>query len=931
MTMQNERWRRVEELYHAALELPVEKRLAFIQRECDPDEELRQELESLLASEEPASDLFQAGAVRIRLRDVEPKAGEYPAINLVGQDISHYHVLAKLGAGGMGEVYRARDARLGREVALKVLPESLAGDPDRLRRFEQEARTVGKLNHPNILSLYDIGEHSEIHFIVTELLEGATLRQRLGQGSFPPRRAIEYALQIAHGLAAAHEKGIVHRDLKPENLFITKDARVKILDFGLAKQSVTKAQAASDTSTLTGSIRTCAGIVLGTVGYMSPEQVRGEPADHRTDIFAFGAVLYEMLAGKRAFARSSSVETMTAILREEPPEIPATEQVPPGIQRIVHRCLEKDASERFQSAKDLGFALESIRTATTQIQVTALPKLRNRWRIAGFVLAFMLLVAGALVIRSLLLPAAQQPEYRQLTFRRGDLSLSGARFTHDGETIVYSAAWDNLLVKLYSSRVDGTETRSLDIPNSDLLAVSPLGELAIVLRTAATSQFDRLARVPLRGGAPRELLDHIMAADWSPDGTQLAVARFKDGKCRLEYPIGNILYEKTTGFISDLRLSPQGDAIAFMDHPIGGDDRGVVAIVDLKGNRRTLTSEWDGEWGLAWSPKGQEVWFNATTTNDWERALYGVSRFGKQRLILRTPGSVYLEDVAADGRVLLERREKRYDIVASQIGGGTRLLSWLPMMEIGSLSRDGEFAVLRDTGGGGQELYGIYLAKLDGSPAALLGSGFGARISPDNKWVTSILASDTSKVILLPTGIGEAKTVTAPRFHYRDANWASDGRRLIVYATEYNRPFRFWVQNIEGGLPRPITPEGIDGLFVTINHSDYVATSEPPVTLYPIDGGQPKAVRGALASDWVIGGSPNSDVLYVTAGFSAIPQKIFKINVANGRRLPFVTVAPLDPAGIVGMEPPRFSGDEKRYVWLQDRELSVLYLATGLR
>lgn len=220
--MQNERWRRVEELYHIALELPPEQRSAFIQRECDLDEELRKELESLLACEEPASDLFQAEAVHIRLRDVEPTASKYPAINLVGQDISHYLVLAKIGAGGMGEVYRARDTRLGREVALKVLPESLAGNPDRLRRFEQEARTVGKLNHPNILSLYDIGEQREIHFIVTELLDGATLRQRLGQGPFPPRRAIEYALQIAHGLAAAHEKSIVHRDLKPENLFVTR-------------------------------------------------------------------------------------------------------------------------------------------------------------------------------------------------------------------------------------------------------------------------------------------------------------------------------------------------------------------------------------------------------------------------------------------------------------------------------------------------------------------------------------------------------------------------------------------------------------------------------------------------------------------------------------------------------------------------------------
>jgi serine/threonine protein kinase/WD40 repeat protein len=928
--MPSDRWRRVEELYHAALDLPPEQRSAFIQRECDPDLDLRQELESLLAAEEPASELFQGAEVRIKLQDAVSMADEHPVIDLVGKNISHYRVLSRLGAGGMGEVYRARDTRIERDVALKVLPHSLAGDRDRLRRFEQEARTVGKLNHPNILSLYDIGEQGEIHFIVTELLEGATLRQKLGQSSFPPRRAIEYAMQIAHGLAAAHEKGIIHRDIKPENLFITKDARIKILDFGLAKQSVVKVQPASETSTLTGSIRTSEGIVLGTVGYMSPEQVRGEPADHRGDIFAFGAVFYEMLSGQRAFARGSSVETMNAILKEEPPEVPATEQVPPGLDRIVRRCLEKDASERFQSAKDLGFALESITTATTQRQMIVLPKPRHWWRIAGLVLGLMLLVAGVLVT-SLLPPTVQQPEYRQLTFRRGNLSLSGARFTRDGQTIVYSAAWDNPQVRIYSSRADGTETRGLDLPNSNLLAVSRSGELAIVLGTAGVLQSDRLARVPLSGGAPRELLDHIIAADWSPDGTQLAVSHFTDGKWRLEYPIGKVLYEKTTGFISNVRVSPQGDAIAFMDHPIDGDDRGVVAIVDLKGNKRTLTSEWSGEWGLAWSPKGREVWFSATTSNDWERALYGVSRSGKQRLIMRTTGGVYLEDIATDGRVLLERREKRYEIVASNIGGGTRLLSWLPMMEIGSLSRDGELAVIRDTGGGGSQEYGIYLAKLDGSPAVLLGSGFSGRISPDKKWVTSILASDTSKVILLPTEIGETRIVTAPKFHYRNADWASDGHRLVVYATESDRPFRFWVQSVDGGLPRPITPEGIDGLFVTINHADFVATRGSPVRLYSIDGGQPKAVSGALETDSVIGGSLNANVLYVTANFSTIPQKIFKVNVANGERIPFVTVFPVDPAGIILLEPPRFSVDEKRYVWLQDRELSVLYLASGIK
>jgi eukaryotic-like serine/threonine-protein kinase len=279
-----------------------------------------------------------------------------------GTRLGPYEILSPLGAGGMGEVYRARDPRLARDVAVKILPESFATDAERLRRFEQEARAVGPINHPNILSVYDIGAQGGTHYIVTELLEGETLREKLSSGILPSRRATEYAMQIAHGLAAAHEKSIVHRDLKPENLFITRDGRVKILDFGLAKHPVVVMQAGDAFATLGSTAHTSAGVVLGTAGYMAPEQVRGEAVDHRTDIFAFGAVLYEMLSGRRAFQRNSSVEAMAAILKEDPPELVATgeQQIPPALERIVRRCLEKSPGQRFQSAKDLGFALDGL-------------------------------------------------------------------------------------------------------------------------------------------------------------------------------------------------------------------------------------------------------------------------------------------------------------------------------------------------------------------------------------------------------------------------------------------------------------------------------------------------------------------------------------------------------------------------------------------
>src|SRR5450631_1073659 len=276
-----------------------------------------------------------------------------------GTKLGPYEIIAPLGAGGMGEVYRARDTRLGRDVALKILPDSFAREADRLRRFEQEARAVAALNHPNILAIHDIGQHDGSPFLVSELLEGESLRAALDRGALPQRKTIEYGVQIAHGLAAAHEKGIVHRDLKPENIFVTKDGRIKILDFGLAKLAQ-KAGAEQDEVTLTSS-HTAAGMVMGTASYMAPEQVRGEAADPRTDIFAFGAVLYEMLSGARAFRRDTAAETMTAVLKDDPPELfDPGRLVSPALERIVRRCLEKNPEQRFQSARDLSFALSAL-------------------------------------------------------------------------------------------------------------------------------------------------------------------------------------------------------------------------------------------------------------------------------------------------------------------------------------------------------------------------------------------------------------------------------------------------------------------------------------------------------------------------------------------------------------------------------------------
>src|SRR5438128_3024001 len=289
--------------------------------------------------------------------------------------IAQYTIVSKIGEGGMGEVYRARDTKLGRDVAIKVLPASLSENTDRLNRFEQEAQAAGALNHPNILVIHHIGIHEGAPYIVSELLEGETLRERMAGTALPQRKAIDYALQTAHGLAAAHAKGIVHRDLKPDNLFVTNDGRVKILDFGLAKLTATSDGTQSQTEVPTRKVNTDPGTVMGTMGYMSPEQLRGKTADHRSDIFSFGAILYEMLSGKRALRGDSMAETMSAILREEPPDISETNKtVSPALEPVVRHCLERNPAERFHSARDLAFAIESLSgSATISGQTATLP------------------------------------------------------------------------------------------------------------------------------------------------------------------------------------------------------------------------------------------------------------------------------------------------------------------------------------------------------------------------------------------------------------------------------------------------------------------------------------------------------------------------------------------------------------------------------
>lgn len=400
-----------------------------------------------------------------------------------GTKLGPYEIQSPLGAGGMGEVYRARDTRLERIVAIKILPAAFASDADRLVRFQQEARVLSALNHPNLVTIFDVGNQDSCYYLVCELLEGETLRERLNSGPLALRKAVDYGIQMANGLGAAHEKGIVHRDLKPDNIFITKDGRVRILDFGLAKSTT----AAGENTATIASPATVSGVVMGTVGYMSPEQVRGKAVDLRSDIFSFGAILYEMAAGQRAFRGDSSVETMNAILKEDPPEIStAAKNISPAMERLIRRCLEKAPEERFQSARDLAFALDALSgiSSTAATPVTS-ARPQRKLRLAVLSSAVMLIVLGLGLLAGMRLRTPAHPNFHQLVFGRGFIET--ARFTPDGQSVIYGAAWNNQPFEIFSTRLEGFESRTFGLPWATFLASHRMAKWPLALDGATLS------------------------------------------------------------------------------------------------------------------------------------------------------------------------------------------------------------------------------------------------------------------------------------------------------------------------------------------------------------------------------------------------------------------------------------------------------------
>ncbi len=786
--MTTERWKKLDALFHETLELQGEARADHLAKMCGGDKQLRAEVERLIAAHEREGSFIDS--------PIFAEAAGLPNDRIespVGRGIGPYKVISLLGRGGMGEVYRAGDSRLGREVAIKLLPVAFSTDKDRLRRFEQEARAAGMLNHPNVLTIYDIGAHEGAPYIVSELLTGETLRERLRAGAPPIRCAVDYAVQIARGLQAAHEKGITHRDLKPENLFITKDGRVKILDFGLAKLKHPHAGAPPeiDTKASAQALGTEPGLMMGTVGYMSPEQVRAEEVDHRADIFAFGAILYEMLSGRRAFQGNTAVETLNAILKEEPPEVLGGD-VPAALQRVMRHCLEKDPAERFQSIGDVAFYLDVLTgdsdvSLKSQRKTTARPESHGRLgqmsrmgQVGWIVAAALLVVAGALFIfyirsgnQSGSLPA--QATITQLTSYTGT-ETSGA-ISPDGRHFAFVSEKGGA-PDIWTRQVSGGDPLRItsDEAVESGLVYAPDGETIYYV-----SQ-DAIWRVYALGGTPRKVVPEARSPSFSADGTQLAYVKGRLGN-RVTIEIANadgssprVLYE---GFgIREARLSPDKRWIAYSE---GGlfVPRPLKLIDVRSGETRTIPDSTKGSiWSMAWLPDSRRL-VVSRTYNSFQRAdtfdleLVSIEGDKPRRLTFNLNVRYSFPSLSADGkRMLAQMYQQQREVWTIPLGpdpkangaAARKLLdsNWDPLWTF--VSRDGGTILFNSRATGNSNLWTM---PADGN-------------APPRQITTFPISAVTH------------------------SSFSPDGAR-IAYASNQTGNYEIWIMNVDGSNPVQIT------------------------------------------------------------------------------------------------------------------------------
>ena len=798
-------------------------------------------------------------------------------------------------------VYRARDTRLDHLVAIKVLPPGLLADSAILQRFEQEARTTGGLNHPNIVSVFDLGTWEGSPYLVMELLEGETLRKKMGAGALPVRRAVELATGFAHGLAAAHAEGVVHRDLKPENLFITRDGRVKILDFGLA----TFRKDLPDREAPTRRFESLEGTVVGTVGYMAPEQIQGLPVDGRADLFSLGVVLWEMLAGRQPFQGASIIETMHAILKQDPPELEPGLKVPPVLERVLQACLAKDPAARFHSAHDLAFALETL--AGQERAPVPPPARRCLARQAATAVATLAIAAGLGGLAcwgGLLVPGGggSRIAFHQVTFRRGN--VLGARFTADGQNIVYSAVWDGQPSEMFTCKADGTASRPLGQPGATIQAVNQQGQMLIITKpetwTATTSGWGTLALAGGDGSSPREILERVVAADFGPDGKAIAAIHqpSPEAPFRLEYPLGTPLLEGAALTLMAVRVAPKGDrlAVAFRDR-----DESILAVLDRSGRRQDLFSTRKHmDTFLAWSADGRRIYFQDGRAG----GILTVDLAGKVRRLQVDLASGGVHDVSSRGQLLVERELGRSEALLTRNGREINL-SIGDATHLADLSRDGASALLTDFSWGRERGPQVFLRPSDGGPPKSLGPGFAVALSPDARWALVWGPNKEDGLRKVPTGAGrELKLRQEEGWDFMYGEFPDDTGRVVAWAGDAQGRARVVEFQADGSPGKALALPSVHALIgFSPGWKEVMALDETGrPSFWPMDGGAPLRPPWTLKLEEFVAGSDGRNLL-ATLTLDPRQIRVDRLDLRSGERTPLTLLAPRDPVGFI-----RFDG-----------------------
>jgi len=840
----------------------------------------------------------------------------------LGTRLGPYEIQQTIGAGGMGIVYRADDSRLGRKVAIKILPNTHG---EHLKRFEREARTIGSLNHPNLLTLHDIGTYEGTPYLVTELLEGESLRIKIGRGRVRLREAIQIAAQVARGLSAAHEAGVVHRDIKPDNIFLTSDGRIKILDFGIAKLKRTEeaqresmreipADEIGTTATLTPTATTDTGMMIGTPGYMSPEQLDGDKVDQRTDIFALGVVLYEMISGVRAFAAASPIEESYAILKNTPePPNGATKPV----ARVVMRCLEKRPEARFQSANDLAFALDELDASTDPIarisasdletqpksrdDIAAIKteKRRRKVFVAAGIAASLLAIAalgflggratssggGGMTTRW---PSFVEggPRYTRVTYHAQTYWF--ARLSPDGKNVFYTTYRDNV-GSVMRSQVGQPSVTPVAGVSGRLLDISIRGEFAVV-NEAVPTEGGTLSRL-VEGAGPRDLTDHVTDATWLPDGESIAIVRNHNA---VEFPINTVIAKTALGRFDYLRASPSGDFFAFVDHPAPRDTAGTVVVIDRKGKRIAESPPQTGIEGLAWSPDGTEVWFSNSDE------IYAMAMNKKVRIVLRgSIGRLVLSDVRA-GRMLVAPSDIRLKMFTGPRVGPFREVGWFDSSEVSVMTADGTQIAFFEAAGTGMTEDGSphFLRRAEGPPSQIA-YGYRGTMLPDGSAL--IVCGGPKKLTRVPTGAGTPAPVPLGSIAEIDVSdtptvsWT--GRHLVVRGAIAGGKMQLWRLDLEAPTtpPMPIGLAHEGGAHPISPDGERIAIERPGggVIVAPIGNGDPQNFEGQPDERPLSFTGDGKSLFVMRRAHETI--EIDRIEIATGTRTGWLRLLPEQP------------------------------------